>query len=247
MGAWVGRVPKVPEDGWRSRRVAFLGHLVQRQGVSLLLDALALLRERGVAVSAMVIGGGPLEQELRETSRALGLADTVTFHGFVEDHRDVESLLAQASLAVAPYEPTLDSFTRYADPGKLKAYLAAGLPILLTDVPPNARELAENAGAEIVPFDAAALARAIEDGLANRSQWQSRREAALAYARGFDWSTVLSTGVSLGRFEPLTPRHMARAYTSPKRRESSRPLSRSTISARSTHRGSAISMVSSRE
>src|SRR6266542_337362 len=41
MGAWLGRVPKT--EAFSSRRVVFLGHLVARQGVELLLEALALL------------------------------------------------------------------------------------------------------------------------------------------------------------------------------------------------------------
>jgi glycosyltransferase involved in cell wall biosynthesis len=189
MGAWLERVATVPEDGIRTRRVVFLGHLVQRQGVEPLLEALALLRGRGVEVSADVVGGGPLEAELRARAAALGLGDTVRFHGFVREHRDVERILAGAALGVAPYRP--GSFTRYADPGKLKAYLAAGLPIVLTDVPPNAAELEREAGAEVAPFDAAGLAETVERGLASPDEWRRRRRLALEYRRRFDWALLL--------------------------------------------------------
>lgn len=189
MGAWLGRVPRSPEDGVAQRRVVFLGHLVQRQGVALLLDALAQLDGRGATVEADIVGHGPLLAELRDHASRLGV-HAIRFHGFVEDHRTVEEVLARASLAIAPYEPSPDSFTRYADPGKLKAYLAAGLPIVLTAVPPIAAELEANAGAEIVPFDASALAAAIERGLASPDRWRKRRRAALAYAERFDWDVL---------------------------------------------------------
>jgi len=178
MGAWVDRVPTIQQDGYSQRRAVFLGHLVARQGVATFLDAIALLDE----IRADVIGTGPLEGELRERA-----PDTVTFHGYVDDHREVERLLSLASVAVAPYE---ESFTRYADPGKLKAYLAAGLPVVLTDVPPNARELEREAGAEVVASDAHAFADAISRAHASPEQWQARREAALTYARRFDWNTL---------------------------------------------------------
>ena len=143
MGAWVDRVPTTPPDGFDRRRAVFLGHLVARQGVGTLLDALALLDD----VAADVIGTGPLEQELRETR-----ADRdVTFHGYVEDHREVERLLGRSLRRRRAVRS--ETFTRYADPGKLKAYLAAGLPIVLTEVPPNARELEREAGAEVVAAD----------------------------------------------------------------------------------------------
>ena len=185
MGAWIDRVPTTPTDGFGQHRVVFLGHLVARQGVGTLLAALATLRN----VAADVIGTGPLETELREHVKREGL--DVTFHGYVEDHREIEKLLSRSSVAVAPYAETDETFTRYADPGKLKAYLAAGLPIVLTDVPPNARELASEAGAEVVADDPAALADAISHALASPEQWRARRASALAYARRFDWDVLL--------------------------------------------------------
>jgi glycosyltransferase involved in cell wall biosynthesis len=191
MGAWLERAPKTPSNGFVGRRVVFLGHLVPRQGLDVLLDALAIVKNRGGDVRADVIGTGPLEQQLRRRSAGLGLDDTVRFHGFVSDHRDVEDLLAEAAIAVAPYRPGADTFTAYADPGKLKAYLAAGLPVLLTDVPPNAQALARDAGAELVPYDAEAIAAAIMSGLSSSERWQERRAAALAYVSRFDWEVLL--------------------------------------------------------
>jgi glycosyltransferase involved in cell wall biosynthesis len=191
MGAWLERVPTTTRDSIRARRVVFLGHLVPRMGVETLLDALAELRGRGEAIEADVIGTGPLEESLRYRAGALGLGPAVRFHGFVPDHREVERLLALGSLAAAPYAEDGDTFTRFADPGKLKAYLAAGLPIVLTDVPPNAGELAREAGAEIVGAGSSALARTISRVLAAPEEWRERRLAALAYARRFDWAVLL--------------------------------------------------------
>jgi glycosyltransferase involved in cell wall biosynthesis len=188
MGAWIDRVPTTPPDGYSRRRVVFLGHLVERQGVDTLLRALA----RGDEFSADIIGTGPLEEHLRRRAHELGLERRVVFHGFVEDHREVERILAECSVAVAPYKRDEHTFTRYADPGKLKAYVAAGLPIVLTDVPPNARELERDGGAAIVEDDPAALADAILRGLSSVDEWQVRRATALDYARRFDWNTLLT-------------------------------------------------------
>ena len=139
-----------------------------------------------------IIGDGPQLPKLRERSVALGLGDGVRFHGFVADTREVGCILAGASIALAPYEPTETTFSRYADPGKLKAYLAAGLPIVLTDVPPNADELAREAGAEIVASEPEAIADAITHGLASPDAWRARREAALEHARRYDWAVLLT-------------------------------------------------------
>jgi glycosyltransferase involved in cell wall biosynthesis len=204
MGAWLDRVPTTTDDGFRARRVVFLGHLVPRQGVDVLIQALALLAERGENVTGEIVGTGPEEEGLHELARRLGLEGVVAFRGFVEDHRDVERVLAQSSLAAAPYRPSEDTFTRYADPGKLKAYLGAGLPIVLTDVPPNARELARLAGAEIVDYNAAAIADAIARGLASPERWRERRDAALTYARRFDWPLLLRDALGNLGIKPVS-------------------------------------------
>ena len=188
MGAWVDRIAATTQDNFARRRVVFLGHLVERQGVRTLLEALA--RQDGVA--ADIIGGGPLEADLRALVGRLGLENRVDFHGYIDDHGEIERLLSRCSVAVAPYKQREDTFTRYADPGKLKAYLAAGLPVVLTDVPPNARELVREAGAEIVDDHAEAIAAGIERALSDPEEWRARRLAALAYAQRFDWNELLT-------------------------------------------------------
>ena len=192
MGAWLERVPTTSKGGWRGRRVAYLGHLVERQGVRTLVEALALVKDDLKDLSVDIVGDGPEAADLRTLALRLGLESTIRFHGFIEDHRAIERLLADASLAVAPYVPSPDSFTRYADPGKLKAYLAAGLPIVMTDVPPIARDLAHRGGASLVDASARSLARGIIEALTVPSEWEQRRVAALKMAQEFDWNHVLA-------------------------------------------------------
>jgi glycosyltransferase involved in cell wall biosynthesis len=201
IGAWISRIPVTSPEGWKSRRAVFIGHLVERMGCDRVIEAAALLRARGCDVTVDIAGRGPLEGVLQEQVRQRGLHDVVRFHGFITDHRELESLLAQAAVALAPYSTRVDSFTRYADPSKLKAYLAAGLPILLTDVPPTAGELAQRAGAEIVPDDSGSLADAIERALLDPEVWQRRRAAALSYVRRFDWDEIVASVLSAAGFE----------------------------------------------
>lgn len=202
MGAWLARVPVAPEDAWSKRRVLFLGHLVPRQGVAMLLEALAVLRNRGVEFSAEIAGHGPLLDELEQRAAGLGLSGTVTFVGFIGDHRRLEEFVASGSVAVAPYDTAEDSFTRFADPSKVRAYMAGGLPVVLTDVPPNADELAAEGGAELVPYTPEGIADGIEQILTSPEEWRRRREAGLAYARRFDWEEIVGRALGATGFVP---------------------------------------------
>jgi glycosyltransferase involved in cell wall biosynthesis len=152
---------------------------------------MSALAARGFDATLDIAGRGPLESQLRDQAAREGLQERVRFHGFISDHRELERLLAGAAVALAPYSTRVESFTRYADPSKLKSYLAAGLPILLTDVPPNAMELEQQGGAEVVADDAIAFAEAIERALVDPDDWRRRRRDALAHARHFDWNRIV--------------------------------------------------------
>ncbi len=78
--------------------VAFLGRLVHFKRVDRLLEAVASISS-DCNVHVLVIGGGPLEAELSELARRLGVSDRVTFLGV---RPDAAFLLRQADVLVQP-------------------------------------------------------------------------------------------------------------------------------------------------
>jgi glycosyltransferase involved in cell wall biosynthesis len=203
MGAWLARTPKAGSSNATARRVVFLGHLVPRMGAVQLVRALIELRERGERFDADIIGGGPEEDEIRRLVSTSGLTSFVRVHGFVPDHHEVERLIAGATVAVAPYVDDPASYTRFADPGKLKAYLGAGVPVVLTPVPPNTAELERFAGALIVESSPRALADGIDRVLNEGGEaWHDRHRAAMDYAMRFDWEVILDQSLPMLGFDP---------------------------------------------
>lgn len=94
----------VDADAWpRSARpsMVVLGRLVPHKRVELAIDALAALRAELPGTTLTVIGHGYHADALRAHAASLGVADAVTFAGFVDDvtkHR----LLAEAWVHVLP-------------------------------------------------------------------------------------------------------------------------------------------------
>lgn len=195
IGLWADETEIVPERAFDSFRAVFVGHLVERMGVATAIEAVARSRAHGREVPLDIVGEGPLERQLRDIASDLDVGDLITFHGF-QTGRALDSIVAGAAVALAPYKDDLSSFTRYADPSKLKTYLAAGLPIVLTPVPPNANELAGVGCALLASDSADAFADAIGSLAADRQAWLTAREAALSYARAFDWPSVLDPVLS---------------------------------------------------
>jgi glycosyltransferase involved in cell wall biosynthesis len=191
MGAWLERTPKVADDAWKKKKIVYLGHLVERQGVASLIDSLSILMDHDTEITAEIIGSGPLLDTLKQKAKKLGIGKRITFHGFVESHQEVEDILASGTVAVAPYQVDKDSFTQFADPGKLKAYLGAYLPIVLTDVPPNAKDLAASGAAIIVKDTPESIADGIEQLLSSKPKYQNAVAAAKKEAAHFDWEIIL--------------------------------------------------------
>jgi glycosyltransferase involved in cell wall biosynthesis len=90
----VGRSP--------SPRLIVLGRLVEHKRVEIVLRALGALRSGSLpGLELDVVGRGPHEDALREEAGRLGVADAVTFHGYVDEQTKAD-LLAGAWVNVVP-------------------------------------------------------------------------------------------------------------------------------------------------
>ncbi|HYJ81065.1 MAG TPA: glycosyltransferase [Longimicrobiaceae bacterium] len=103
FGAAVDAPPEPPPwtyDGTRPLELAFVGRLVERKGVHVLLDALAALPDR-YQVRLHVVGDGPERAALEAQAGRLGLGERVVFHGFVSAER-LQARLAGCDAFVLP-------------------------------------------------------------------------------------------------------------------------------------------------
>ncbi|MFZ5933172.1 MAG: glycosyltransferase [Patescibacteria group bacterium] len=190
VGIWLERVKKNRNLTKDKNRIIFLGHLIKKQGLQVVIDALAKISKNFPRAHLYVIGTGPYEKILKLRAKRKGIIDKVFFLGFIADHQEVEKELAKSSISVATYAPTPDSFTYFTDPGKIKSYLAAGLPIILTNVPQIAGDLVKNRCALITDYDAVSVARDLADLLGDDSKLKFYSANALRYAEKFDWNRI---------------------------------------------------------
>lgn len=166
--------------------VAYAGHLYAWKGVDVLLEAIALVPE----ARGLIVGGHAAEPDLARTKAVadrLLIADRVTFTGLVEPAR-VPELLRRAAVLVLPNQASAIS-TRYTSPLKLFEYMAAGRPIVASDLPSIREVLHDGADALLVPAgDAGALATAIRRLLADRELARRLAKAALDAVPQYGWN-----------------------------------------------------------
>ncbi len=165
--------------------VVYAGHLYPWKGVDVLIDALAALP----GVRAVIVGGHPAEPDLARTrARAVerGIAERVEFTGLVPPP-DVAAYLTHADVLVAPNTPTAVS-KAYTSPLKLFEYLAAGRPIVASDLPAIREVLRHGENAVLVePGSPEALAAGIHQVLSDAALARRLARRAFDDAGAFAW------------------------------------------------------------
>lgn len=188
------RVQPMPIDKIDRHAVVYFGGLMEKQGVQLGIEALALLRRSVPQARMVVIGGGSPDRmnRLKELALSLGIADRVEFTGVIEDHNEALERISRGAVGIAPYTDDPDNFTQYTDPGKPKAYLAAGLPVVMTGVPEIAQTIAQAGAGFVVPYDAQALADSLSRLLTDELLFISCRQKARLLAEQYDWEKLFN-------------------------------------------------------
>ena len=169
-----------------SADVVVVGRLLPHKRVDLLLQALAILADRGSPLAAQVIGTGPELPALRERARDLGLRDSVRFRQDVDSQRLLYGVLKGARVAVFPSE-------REGFGIAVLEALACGVPVVTTSAPDNqARHLVarSDGGGTICDSSPTALADAISAALTTA---HGGPVADDRWLREYDWKSITDT------------------------------------------------------
>jgi glycosyltransferase involved in cell wall biosynthesis len=141
-------------------RVVSVGRLVEKKGMDTLLDAVALLRDRGTALRVQIAGAGPLRDQLADQVERLDLGGTVDLLGPLPQDR-VRELVADADVFAAPCRVGVDG-NRDGLPTVLLEAMALGTPCVstpVTGIPEVVRD--QETGLLVPEDDPSALAAAL--------------------------------------------------------------------------------------
>ncbi|MBI3013713.1 MAG: glycosyltransferase family 4 protein [Candidatus Tectomicrobia bacterium] len=172
-----------PLNSQTPARIVYSGQLYEWKGVDCLLQAMA---EVPGARLAILGGGAGGAEQLQRKARSLGIEDRLDFLGQVP-HREVVKSLREADVFVLPASGSpISRF--WTSPLKLFEYMAAGRPVVASDLPSLREILRHEENALLVePGNPRALAAAINRILADRGLAQRLAGQALADVREYTW------------------------------------------------------------
>ena len=174
------------------KRVVYMGDIVRNKGAELFVPMARELKRLIPDFRFTVIGGGKDLPALFEEVGKAGLSGHFEICGFIDSIEDVVGQLVGAGVAIAPYYPhDSNSFTFFSDPGKIKVYLGCGVPIVVTDVPPIAKDIEKEGAGKIARYDAAEFASAVASILGG-DDYSQIRENARRLGERYAWHKVFS-------------------------------------------------------
>jgi glycosyltransferase involved in cell wall biosynthesis len=181
--------------------IGYLGVIGEQDGLTDLLDAVALLRADGATgFRVEVAGDGPALPAARAHATRLGLDDLVTFHGWLGPG-DVDAFLGRIDAMAVP-DPD-NPFNHFCAMNKVTHAMARGIPIALRPLRENVRLTAGHA------YEAADMTiRAFADALATLLKDAPAGRAEIAAAARATFEAELSWPHHAPRYvEAVSPAH----------------------------------------
>lgn len=196
IGVWLNDCPDHREK-YDHPTAVFIGHLTRQQGLHIVLESMPLILAKLPDFRLLIIGSGEYEGELKRISLRRGIEDSISFQGAITDSIRLSEIMRKAHLGLALYEELDESDTAYyADSTKIKTYLAMGLPVLLSDVPHNAREIERNNCGLVLSAEPDAISSGILDLMSNHAKFRDYSLNSLKYIQNYDWNKIFYDALS---------------------------------------------------
>jgi len=202
-----GRQPQLIPTGVSEDRktILYVGRIVREKGIFTLLDAFEKLRKQGKDVSLVLVGEGPLKEDLAKEVLRRKLNDRVKLAGFV-DEKKLVSLYNSSDAFVLPshYEP----FGMVA----LEA-MASRVPVVVSDVG-GLSEIVEDGitGVKVPAANPSTLAEGILRVLEDRELSEQLKENAYrAVQERYRWDMIAEKTIEAYRISFAKPSPSSRA------------------------------------
>ncbi|MBO5070918.1 MAG: glycosyltransferase family 4 protein [Roseburia sp.] len=170
-----------PEDYRPGKNLLYVGSLIGRKGLDLLMPALA---RTDAGIKLVIVGEGSEEAVLRAQIAELGLTERVTFKGFLEGEALAECYEKSDVFVIPTREDCYGLVILEA--------MCASLPVIASKYADGAFDIMEDGvhGRIVDPYETKELAKAIDDIFSDEDRLKRMQKASFQKAKEFGFPQV---------------------------------------------------------
>lgn len=169
--------------------LVYLGHVTESKGIQIAISALPRIRKEVKDARLAIVGSGPFEEQLKKIAAEKGILEAVDFLGFTT-HDFSMQFVPKQGIAIAPYMNDEKGTFKYADPLKVKDYLACGLPVIITRVPSIAEAIHAKKMGIAINYSEEEFTKAALKLLKDRVFYEQCRKNISGFVSELDWENV---------------------------------------------------------
>ena len=167
----------------------FLGVINDKNGVGILPDIVIEVKKKVPDVRLDVMGEGDMKPEIESRIKSLGLGKHIRMLGNLE-FGEFKDTMTNYRLGLVTYKYSEVNLIPTSDSMKMRVYLAAGLPVVLTKGFVFSDEVVKNDLGFAVDYDAQAIARRVSQILTDDGLSRRLRRNALSYSKSMDLTAI---------------------------------------------------------
>ena len=167
--------------------MVYAGSVVDWAGLDLVIETFALLKKKIPWIKLRIVGDGEDKGKLERLVDNLSLQDTVFFTGRLP-YGQMAELLCKCCVGLSMFKPT--KVAAFASPLKLFDYMAAGIPIIATNIGDIGRIVRESESGLAISWDADEFVTAAENLLTKQVLWLGYHKRGLRYVQNYGWDNL---------------------------------------------------------
>jgi len=190
------QIDYLPMSKIQKNTLVYAGTLGVENGPDIAIRAIALAAKKIPTIKLHIFGGGEKDlKRLKALTQKLKAEKNIEFRGFFTDQKKLSKEIKKLAVGIAPYKAIPGSPRWWADATKIRLYLAAGQPVITTQVPPLGKEVQDNNAGIITKDKPSAMSEAIIRILKDQKSYKKYRKNAINMASDNLWENTYSAAL----------------------------------------------------
>lgn len=191
LGIYLNRFPSKVRTLQTNANIVLLsvGRLAEKKGITYLISAVKLLKDKGMNVILNLVGAGPEQADLEAQVEELGIRNQVNFVGFVQN-KDLGQYFDNSHIMIVPSVIAKNGDSE-GSPTTIKESLASGIPVIVSNIPGSDEIITDGENGLIVEQrNSEAIAAAVMQLVSDPQKYTEMSQRALTSAQQFSWEVA---------------------------------------------------------